>query len=455
MNDIWKRRYGSARQKSNYASFLGCILAVCGLAMAGVYQFGIVSQFPEAIYLYQNEEQTLDFGMPVSAVINVAGDSSDYVVETLSNQVDESGTQSADITQSISTPVSNTLSVKASEGRQYEMGIRLWGIMPVKTISLEVVSPKKVYLSGEPVGIYLRTNGVLVIDTGSFSSVGQTQVSPAMEILQTGDYILKIGESEVNSKKDVIAQITACQGKELVFTILRGGEVSQVALTPVQDEQGVYKAGIWVRDSAQGIGTVTYLTEDGEFGALGHGINDSDTAALMSLGKGSIYATSILSISRGETDHPGQLTGVLTFEQEDYLGRIDENSNVGIFGTLDNEEGKALRLATDSVLCPVALKQEVKRGKAQIYCDIGQGADYYDVRIEQLYYDSGHENQGIMLTVTDERLLMATGGIVQGMSGSPIVQGGKIVGAVTHVFVKDASRGYGVFVENMLENERP
>ena len=425
---------------------------MCGLAMVAVWQLGIIRQIPESILLYQNEEQTIDFGIPISADISASRSYDASAVETLSKSMVSDHDTAGGGADTISTPVSRSLSFIGSSGRQYEMGLKLFGILPVKSVSLKVVSPQKVFLSGEPVGIYLRTNGVLVIDTGSFQTIGQSEASPAHEILRSGDYILKVGGKEVNSKKELIQEIMTCGGKELVFTILRNGEVSEVALTPVQDAAGVYKAGIWVRDSAQGIGTVTYLTGQGDFGALGHGINDSDTATLMNLGKGSIYATSILSISKGETDHPGQLTGILTFEKNDYLGKIEENSNVGIFGKLTSGEDGLDKLTEEMILCPVALKQEVNKGKAKIYCDIEGEPDFYDIEIEQLYYDAGHDNQGILLTVTDERLLSVTGGIVQGMSGSPIVQDGKIIGAVTHVFVKDATKGYGVFIENMLEH---
>ncbi len=443
-------------RRKKYRSFLGLCLALCGLAVSLVWQQCIVRRIPESILLYQNEEQRIDFGIPVSADISISGlqeteqkmepaeVTDDFVLSW--KKWDERGRDT------ISTPVTQTLAMKGSSGRQYQMGLKLYGVVPVKSVSVKVISPQSLYLSGEPVGIYLKTKGVLVIDTGSFPSVGQTDHSPAHEILQSGDYILKVGGKEISSKKDLIAEINKCDGRELVFTILRNGEISEVALTPEKDVAGTYKAGIWVRDSAQGIGTVTYLTEEGNFGALGHGINDSDTATLMHLGKGSIYATSILSISRGETDHPGQLTGILTFEKNDYLGKIEQNSDVGIFGRLESEKKVLTRLTEDMILCPVALKQEVKKGKAQIYCDVDGEPDFYEIEIEQLYFDGGHDNQGILLTVTDERLLSVTGGIVQGMSGSPIIQNGKIIGAVTHVFVKDATKGYGVFIEKMLEH---
>lgn len=250
----------------------------------------------------------------------------------------------------------------------------------------------------------------------------------------------------------------------MILTIRRNGEMSEVRITPAQCEEGIYKIGVWVRDSAQGIGTMTYETADGHFGALGHGIADADIGELLALSKGSIYDTSILAVHTSDGTKPGELTGVLSFEEEDYLGRIEENTEAGIYGSFckpsgsDSREDAITETSADTSVendgaetmkYPIALKQEVREGAAQIYTSFDGTGAFYDIEITRLRYEED-SNQNITLTVTDPELLAKTGGIVQGMSGSPILQNGKIVGAVTHVLVKQPEKGYGIFIENML-----
>ena len=215
---------------------------------------------------------------------------------------------------------------------------------------------------------------------------------------------------------------------------------------PQLNEQGEYKLGIWIRDNAQGVGTMTYIDETGHFGALGHGINDVDTSTLMALQKGTLYHTEIIGITKGSNGSPGELTGFIEYDDRNILGIITENTTRGIFGVcspkIAGEEQEAL---------PVGLKQEIETGPAQIRCSIGGDIENYEVEITDINLGNDNINRGIVLQITDERLLSETGGIVQGMSGSPIIQNGKIIGAVTHVLVQDSTKGYGIFIERMLE----
>ena len=196
------------------------------------------------------------------------------------------------------------------------------------------------------------------------------------------------------------------------------------------------------------MGTVTYVEDDGRFGALGHGINDMDTSILMELGEGSILRTEIINIQKGISGTPGELTGMIRYNDENYIGEITDNTNVGIFGEVTEiffeEQGTSYM--------DVALKQEVKTGPAQIINYMDGEVNYYDMEITEVHMNARHSNKAIELKVTDTELLNKTGGIVQGMSGSPIIQDGKIVGAVTHVLVNDPTKGYGIFIENMLEH---
>ena len=193
---------------------------------------------------------------------------------------------------------------------------------------------------------------------------------------------------------------------------------------------------------------MTYIDADGEFGALGHGINDVDTSGLMKINRGTLYETSIVDIKKGVRGDPGEMTGMIIYSNDRILGEITENSNRGIFG---NCNPKALSMEKESPV-PIGLKQEIKLGKAQILCTIDEEPVYYDVEITEVHLNHDSVNRGIELKVTDQKLLELTGGIVQGMSGAPIIQNGKFVGAVTHVLVNDPTRGYGIFIENMLEH---
>jgi stage IV sporulation protein B len=214
------------------------------------------------------------------------------------------------------------------------------------------------------------------------------------------------------------------------------------------DENGTYKMGAWLRDSAQGIGTMTYIDSANNFGALGHGVNDTDTGELLKLGTGLLYHTDIVAVKKGEKGSPGELTGVIEYSAEQISGIIVNNTSKGIYGVA-NDELLDEYIQMESM--PIALKQEVTTGKAQILCKIGDEAKYYDIEITKISASSTTAlNRQISIKVTDEELISLTGGIVQGMSGAPIIQNGRFVGAVTHVLVQDSTRGYGIFIEDML-----
>ena len=205
--------------------------------------------------------------------------------------------------------------------------------------------------------------------------------------------------------------------------------------------------GIWVRDNAQGVGTMTYIDEQGCFGALGHGINDIDTSTLMTLSRGTLYHTEIIGITRGTTGSPGELTGFIEYDDDNIMGNITANTTRGIFGVCTQD---TIQAASYDYL-PLGLKQEIRKGPAQIICSLGNEARSYDIEIIDINLENDNINRGIVLEITDPELLMATGGIVQGMSGSPILQNGRIVGAVTHVLVNDPTKGYAIYAYWMQE----
>lgn len=209
-----------------------------------------------------------------------------------------------------------------------------------------------------------------------------------------------------------------------------------------------WKLGIWIRDNAQGIGTMTYEDADDTFGALGHGINDVDTSILMNLEEGVLYRTEIVGITRGAGGAPGELTGYIEYDSDNVIGEITENTVAGIFGVCDH----TLLENTTFEPVPIALKQEIELGPAKIICSVSGEPEFYDVEIVEVNQEHENVNRGIVIRVVDEKLLMLTGGIIQGMSGSPIIQNGKLVGAVTHVLVNDSTKGYGIFIEEMLSH---
>ena len=327
------------------------------------------------------------------------------------------------------------------------MQLRFLGIIPLKTVQMQTVAEQEVFVSGKPIGIYLKTPGVLVIDTGMFTGSSGESVCPAEGILQSGDYVMQINHTDLEGKKDFVNRIKNSNGEQMILTIQRNGEMSEVRLTPLQCEEGVYKIGVWVRDNSQGVGTMTYIDSQGNFGALGHGINDVDTSNLMKMNDGTLYQTEIISIQKGTAGHPGEMTGMIVYSDDRILGDITSNSVRGIFGKCND---KALALGTEEAM-PIGLKQEIRKGPAQILCTVDGTTRYYDIEITDIHLDHDNVNRGIELKVTDSDLIALTGGIVQGMSGAPIIQNGKFVGAVTHVLVQDSTRGYGIFIENMLE----
>lgn len=299
---------------------------------------------------------------------------------------------------------------------------------------------------GTPVGIYLETEGVLVLGTEEIKAKDGTTISPSKNLVKSGDYIVGIGKEEISDKKELIAAVKNLQETSVILHLRREEEYIDVKVHPGKNEEGEYMLGIWVRDNAQGIGTVTYITEDHSFGALGHGIHDVDTNELLEITDGTLYETSIQHIKKGQSGAPGGFEGVITYNNYNILGTIFQNTEEGVFGKI-NRVDQAL---SDVSPCLTASKEEIELGDATIRCSINGTLKEYSIRIIGLDYYAKEVNKGIMIQVNDPELLAETGGIVQGMSGCPIIQNGYLVGAVTHVLVNDPTKGYGIFIEEML-----
>lgn len=399
------------------------ILGMFLFSVSCTWIWSIWNKVPSNIHVRAGEGQGLEFCVPATATI--------YKNE-------EQGKVNVDLNQ--------RLTIYGEAEDTYTMDVDLFGFIPFKQSEVSVIQEKKVIPLGFPVGIYVQSDGVLVVDTGEFTSNKGKKVAPTEDILSAGDYIVSINQKEIYSKEVLMEEIALCEGKNIQLGVRREDTLFTANIKPEKNQEGEYKLGIWVRDNAQGIGTLTFVDENGYFGALGHGINDVDTTNLMEIRDGALYKADIISITKGSKGKPGELSGVIAYATKYKMGEIVQNTKKGVYGILDTDD-----ITLNQATLPIALKQEIKEGKAQIICTFADGTKEFDVEITAIHQENDNINRGLELKVTDETLLQTTGGIVQGMSGSPIIQDGKIVGAVTHVLVNDPTRGYGIFIENMLE----
>ena len=326
------------------------------------------------------------------------------------------------------------------------LGLLLAAVLTMgATATAAFASAPAVIPVGRAVGIKLFSDGVVVVGTSEVTTESGS-VNPAKDCgLKEGDIITHINSTEVDTIEEVSALLQELEGRAMSIRAIRDDrQVQLTAKAALCSADGSYKLGAWIRDSMAGIGTVTfYCPETGAFGALGHGINDADTALLMPLDSGSILPATVAGVEKGKSGDPGQLQGV--FDTDSTLGLLSANTTGGVFGILsDSAWAQGTPVET-------ALRDEVEPGEATILCNIsGEQVDEFAIRIDKVFPERADDCRDYLIRVTDQRLLDATGGIVQGMSGSPILQNGKIVGAVTHVLVDDPTSGYGIYVGRML-----
>lgn len=412
-------------------------LFMLNIITVGVYfYYYIEKNIPDEIKIMVGIQESFDFGMPVEGKIET-GDIGVISVNDLrvpSNQ--------------IKIDFNRPFTLHSSQTGTYDVVLKLFGLIDFKKISLDVIDTTELIPCGNPIGIYVETDGILVLGSGRITGEDGLNYEPVNNKLKSGDYILAVNGKMLSRKNELIEEIQNCNGKDITLLVRRNNEKITVRVTPVKTSRGSYKIGAWIRDNTQGIGTLTFITADGQFGALGHGITDIDTGVLMNIKAGSIYRAEIMSIIKGKEGEPGELIGMIRQSDRHRLGAITNNTMQGIFGKIgkgyeDNLGQKPLR---------IGLKQEVTRGKAKILCTVDDKVEEFDIVIESIDISNSNQSKGIVLRITDERLLEKTGGIVQGMSGSPIIQNDKIIGAVTHVFIQDSTKGYGTFIENMVNN---
>lgn len=318
-------------------------------------------------------------------------------------------------------------------------------VFPVKLVDITKQERTYVVASGKPFGIKMYSDGVLVISIADVQTTGGSK-SPAKDAgLQVGDIIKSINGSLVYKTEEVAEEIEKSGGQQLSLEVVRDGKILMLSLKPEKLEgHNVYKAGFWVRDSCAGIGTMTfYNTRTNCFAGLGHAVCDVDTGAILEIKSGEIVPAKITGVYKGVSGSPGELCGI--FSTDRAIGKINRNNETGVYGFMNS--------AIDGKEIPVAFKQEVETGKAQILTTInGETPQYYDIEIIKINLNSASVQKNMVIKITDERLIESTGGIVQGMSGSPIIQNGMLVGAVTHVFVNNPRQGYAIFAENMINS---
>ena len=427
---------GKKRKKNPFRRCLVWTFWLSLLFTLGFTWYYVERKVPDHLSVVVDEKEEFDFALPFQ--VTLLSDSEEVVL----------GNQSDIPSDEIRLKVDEPFSLYAKNLGSYHLGLKLFGKFQFKEIQLDVVDTHYAVPCGVPVGIYLRSNGVLVIGTGRIRCQDGEETEPAYGILQSGDYIEAINGEPLRDKEALITSLNDNGGREALLRVRRDGEELEIRMNPVQAADGNYKLGAWVRDDTQGIGTMTYVDTNGNFGALGHGISDSDTGDVVEIDEGALYETEIMGIEKGSAGNPGVMAGVIYYGPGSRLGSIEANTRVGIFGKVNEKLQKSI----SGEALEIGYRQDVKKGQAWIRSSVSGEPRDYEIEIQRIDYNPIQENKSLVIRIVDEELLKLTGGLVQGMSGSPILQDGKLVGAVTHVFVQDSTRGYGIFVEDMLRH---
>ena len=350
-----------------------------------------------------------------------------------------------------------TVSADTGEKTIYKVGteklsVNLFHKFSLKDVEVSVLPKTTVIPVGNIAGVKLYTNGVLVVGMSEIEGEDNKSYKPYENSgIEEGDTIVKVNDTTIYSTDDLVENINLSKGEQLQIQYIHDEETKECSITPVKTDKEEYKLGLWVRDSAAGVGTVTfYEPSTQKFGALGHGITDIDTGELLNIASGEFVTAEILNIKKGEDGNPGKIQG--TVDGQETIGEISKNTEFGIYGKI--EDLSSLNIDASKEM-EVALRDEIQLGKATILCSLdNETVQEYEIEITKIYKENNYDNKSMEIKVTDERLIKKTGGIIQGMSGSPIIQNGKFVGAVTHVLVNSATEGYAVFGDLMIKQSK-
>ena len=415
------REMNQGRGRARGRGVLCLLLAVAAVAVLGSPGVRAYGELPDTLSLTAGSNAVLDVNLPGSVVLD-AGD-----------------------TRATLHRGDGALEIQAGEqSGSANLIFRLLGVLPVKTVEVEVAEERTLIPGGKSVGIAIETDGLVVVGT---SDLGQA-ASPAERAgLRAGDVITAVNGVEVSRSEELSAQLEAGSAAEL--QVERNGSALNLTLTPEADPRdGELRIGAWVRTSTAGVGTLTYVDpENLRFGALGHAISDVDTGVTLPVADGGLFESEVVQINPGKRGAPGEIVGDF-LSREEQIGVITTNCDRGVYGA--SYSGDFSELPYPEGL-PVAARSQVHVGEAQILTTLDDEVCSYDCEIERVELDGGADTRSLTLHITDPELLARTGGIVQGMSGSPIVQDGRFIGAVTHVLVNDPSRGYGIYIGDMLE----
>lgn len=344
-------------------------------------------------------------------------------------------------------PIGNTISKIGNNDNEYE--IKFLGMIPLKAVEVQKIKDLEICPGGNPVGVRVNSEGVIIVGHSEIEINNKKEESPGKAAgLEIGDVILRVNGENMENSMDLLKTIKECDNESIKVDILRNGENLTKTIHLKKENNKDYKIGLWIRDSTAGVGTMTFFDPTTKkFGALGHPITDADTNEPFLVKKGDLLESSIISVRKGEKGSPGELKGIF-LNEETPTGNIEKNTQSGIFGEIKNTQ------VLNNKIKPlkVGFRDEISVGKAKIITTVDEsGPQEFDIEIEKTLNQSIPGSKSMVIKITDPRLLQKTGGIVQGMSGSPIIQNDKIVGAVTHVLINKPDTGYGIYIEWMLQ----
>lgn len=422
--------------KHRFIQLLGLFLAFLFLSLWWMTPFKQLVSIPGHLRIFEGQSANLRLGLPVLATVT----SSNSQVATVC------GGQQSQVAFNLKQPIE----IDSVAQGQADVQVQLFGLIPLKSVHVQVVPGLQVVPGGQSIGVKLTSEGIMVVGF-NLVKVGDQEISPAEKAsLKVGDVISQIDGIKVKSTEQAAKLINEAgeEGRDLEITVTRQKQNMKFRVKPIKEAgTGTYRIGLYIRDRAAGVGTLTFYDPKNKvFGALGHVITDVDTGQTITVSDGQIIHSSVTSIDKGESGQPGEKRGIFV-DEDRVLGSITKNSDFGVFGKMSKipDNGKF----THPI--PIALAEQVKEGPAKILTVVeGQKVEEFDIQIVNVMRQKFPAIKSMVIKVTDPRLIEKTGGIIQGMSGSPILQEGKVVGAVTHVFVNDPTQGYGVFIEWML-----